>query len=325
MTESIQKALANIEKSFGKGAVMNFDGESDKSIKRFSTGSLGLDLAIGGGWPCGRIIELFGPESSGKSTLALHAVAECQKEEGVAVYIDAEQAFDPTYAEYLGVSLTENFHFSQPDSGEQAFGIIEEFIKTNAVRLIIVDSVAALVPKAELEGDFGESKMGLHARLMSQAMRKLVGLIRKTDCTVIFINQLRMKIGVMYGNPETTTGGEALKFYASIRCDIRRSGAAEKDKDEVAVANKVKVKVVKNKTYPPFKECFFNIVYGKGIDRNAEILDVGVELDIIEKRGSWYSFGGSNLGQGADKVRELFENDPDVMRAVLNEIYKKLK
>ena len=325
MNENVKRAVDAIEKKFGKGAIIGFDDDSDKSIKRFSTGSLGLDLITGGGWPRGRIVEIYGHESSGKSSLALHAVAEIQKEGGIALYIDSENAFDPVYAEAIGVSLSKNqFIFAQPSSGEESFEIIEEFVKTNSVQLVVVDSVAALIPRAELEGDFGESKMGLQARLMSQAMRKLVGYIKKTDCTVIFLNQLRQKIGVFYGNPEVTTGGTALQYYASIRCDVRRSGAAEKDKDDVAVSNKVKVKVIKNKTFPPYKECLFDIVYGKGISKEGEILEVGEQLGIIQKKGSWYSFGDIKLGQGEANVKELLVDDPDTAEAILKKIYEQL-
>lgn len=323
MNDNLKKCIDNVEKRFGKGAIMSFDDDVDKSIKRFSTGSIGLNQATGGGWPRGRVVELFGPESSGKTTIALHAVAEMQKIGGMVLYSDNENAFDPEYAENLGVSLSkENFTFSQPDNGEQTFEIIDEFIKNNAAQLVIVDSVAALVPKAELEGEFGESKMGLQARLMSQAMRKLVGTIKKTDTTVIFLNQLRKTMGSFYGPSEVTSGGEALKYYASIRCDIRRSGAAEKDKDDVAVSNKVKIRTVKNKTFPPFRECFVNIIFGQGISREIEILDIGTEMGIIEKKGSWFSYKKTKW-QGEQNGIELLMNDVELAEEILNEINKR--
>ena len=329
--DNISKCIANIEKKFGKGAIMNFDSKTDKSIKRFSTGSLQIDSIIGGGWPRGRIVEVLGSESGGKSSLALHSAAEVQKEGGVVLYIDTEHSMSPDYAENLGVSLSKNdFIFSQPDYGEQALDIAESFIQSGEVQLIIVDSVAALIPKAELEGEFNEVKVGLHARLMSQAMRKLAGLVNKTDCVLLFINQYRKSIGGMsfYGPNEVPTGGESLKYYASIRIDMRRSGQAEKDDEGRPISNRVKVKVLKNKTFPPFKECFFDIIYGEGIDRVKEIVDLAVQHEIIEKKSSWYSYknedGKENkLGQGEDNARITLLNNPKLTDEILEQVKKK--
>lgn len=323
MKSNIISAIESIEKDFGKGSIVNFT-DTNNSIERNRTGSLGLDIATGGGWPKGRIIEIYGPESSGKTTICLHAIAEVQKEGGVAAMIDAEHAFDPIYAECLGVDLgKESFVFSQPDNGEQAFEIAEKLIRTNEISLIVIDSVAALVPKAEIDGDYGESKMGLHARLMSQAMRKLVGCIKNSNCTVIFVNQLREAIGVMFGSPERTTGGNALKFYASIRCDVRRIGQ-EKDGDEIT-ANKTKVKVIKNKTAIPFKNCEFSIVFGKGISLEGEIIDLGVGHGIIKKAGSWYSYEETKLGQGRDSAVAILEENPDLLEIIREKIMEKLQ
>lgn len=309
MSEKIKKAIESIEKKFGKGAVIAMDGSKDYSIQRVSTGSFGLDIATGGGWPKGRIIEIYGPESSGKSSLVLSAIREVQRAGGVAAYIDTEQAFDPIYAENLGIDLSpERFLFSQPSNGEEALTIAEEFLNTGEIALLSIDSVAAMTPRAEIEGDYGEAKMGLQARLMGQAMRKLVGIIQKSNCVVIFTNQLRSNIGVIYGPSETTPGGNALKFYASIRCDIRRK-EIEKDSDGGAVSNKVKVKIVKNKTFPPFKEAQFSIIYGEGIDRVGEIVDIAVEHEIVSKKGSWFSYGERRLCQGRDSVLELMRED----------------
>lgn len=323
MDKVLEEAIKKIEKDYGKGTIQSFK-DVDRTIERVSSGSLGLDCALGGGWPKGRIIEIYGPESSGKSTLALHAIAETQKNGGVAAYIDAEHAFDPTYAESLGVDLSDDFFiFSQPDNGEQGISLVGELVHTGKVGIVVVDSVAALTPKAEIEGEVGENKMGLHARLMSQAMRKLVGTINKTDCIVIFINQLRDKIGVMFGNPETTTGGNALKFYASIRCDIRRI-SIEKDKEDNAISNKVKVKVIKNKTAPPFRQAEFNLVYGEGIDVLSELIEVSVQFEIIKKSGSWYSYKESKLGQGIDNVKELLKDNFEMVEDIREQLLKKL-
>ena len=312
----IDIAISNIEKKYGKGAVIKFTEEQQFNIKRIPTGSLGLDLATGGGWPKGRIVEIYGPESSGKTTLALHAIAELQKLGGVAAYIDSEHSFDPVYAENLGIKLDpDKFLFSQPSSGEEALSIAEEFLKTNEVGLIVFDSVAAMTPLAEIDGDFGESKMGLHARLMSQGMRKLTSLISKSECCMIFINQLRDKIGVIWGSPETTTGGNALKFYASIRCDIRRSEVI-KDKEGAPTSNRVKVKVIKNKTFSPFKEAIFIINYGMGISKIDEIADYAIEFEVIKKAGSWFSYGDTKLGQGRENLVKLFEDNPQLLEEI---------
>lgn len=312
----IEIAISNIEKKFGKGSIISFSEETQFEIKRIPTGSIGLDLATGGGWPKGRIIEIYGPESSGKTTVALHAIAETQKQGGVAAYIDSEHSFDPVYAENLGIKLDKNkFLFSQPSSGEEALSIAEELLKTNEVAIVVFDSVAAMAPLAEIDGDFGESKMGLHARLMSQGMRKLTGVISKSDCCVIFINQLRDKIGVMFGNPETTTGGNALKFYASIRCDIRRKEVL-KDKDNNPTSNRVKIKVVKNKTFSPFKECEFVINYGMGISVIEEIVDLAIEQEIIKKTGSWFSYEDTKLGQGRDNLINLLQDNIELFEQI---------
>ena len=320
--KSLNNALSYIEKTFGKGAIMKLGDQTVEPLESISTGSLGLDIALGvGGFPKGRIIEIYGPESTGKTTLAIHAIAESQKKGGIAAFIDAEHAFDKGYAQKLGVDV-ENLLISQPDNGEQALEIADNLIRSGAIDIIVIDSVAALVPKAEIEGEMGESKMGLQARLMSQALRKLTGTISKTNCCCIFINQLREKIGVMFGNPETTTGGNALKFYASIRCDIRRVGQI-KDGDEV-VGNRVKVKVVKNKVSPPFRIAEFDIMYGQGISRAGEIIDMGSELGVVQKSGSWFSYDGNKLGQGRDAVKQLLLDNPELMEEIQKKIFEKV-
>lgn len=307
----LQTTMEKIDKTFGKGTIMRLSDTKVLEIPTISTGSLGLDLALGvNGFPKGRIIEIYGPESSGKTTLAMQAIAEAQKAGGIAAFIDAEHAFDRVYAQKLGID-TKNLLISQPDYGEQALEIAEHLISSGAIDICVIDSVAALVPKAELEGEMGESKMGLQARMMSQAMRKLTGTINKTGCCCIFINQLRDKIGVMFGNPETTTGGNALKFYASVRIDIRRIGAI-KDGDEV-LGNRTRVKVVKNKVAPPFKVVEFDILYGQGVSKAGEILDLAVDLEIVKKAGSWFSYNGSKLGQGRDGVRDMLKDNPELM------------
>lgn len=309
--KALQLVLDKMDKTYGKGTVMRMgDNAVDENVGVIPSGSLGLDIALGiGGYPRGRVIEIYGPESSGKTTLTLHAIAEAQKAGGIAAFIDAEHAFDRFYAEKLGVDV-ENLIISQPDNGEQALEIADNLIRSGAIDIIVIDSVAALTPKAEIEGEMGDSKMGLHARLMSQALRKLTATISKTKCTVIFINQLREKIGVMFGNPETTTGGNALKFYASVRLDIRRSTQI-KSGDEVT-GNHVRVKVVKNKVAPPFRQAEFDIMYGEGISKVGEILDVGVEKGIVQKSGSWYSYNDSKLGQGRDAVKDLLKDNPEL-------------
>lgn len=310
--KALQLTIDKLEKSYGKGTVMKLSDNKVLDIPAISTGSLGLDMALGiGGIPRGRVIEVYGPESSGKTTLTMHCIAEAQKAGGLAAFIDAEHAFDKTYAEKLGIDI-ENLLISQPDNGEQALEIAEHLIRSGAIDIIVIDSVAALVPKAELEGDMGDSKMGLQARLMSQALRKLTGAINKTGCSCIFINQLREKIGVMFGNPETTTGGNALKFYASVRLDIRRIGQIKESADNV-LGNRTKVKVVKNKVAPPFKVVEFDIMYGQGISKVGEIIDLGVEFDIIKKAGSWFSYNGEKLGQGRDSVKKLLLDNPELM------------
>ena len=309
--KALQLTLDKLEKSYGKGTIMKLGDTAIESIESISTGSLGLDIALGiGGLPKGRVIEIYGPESSGKTTLAIHAIAEAQKKGGIAAFIDAEHAFDKYYAKKLGVDV-ENLLISQPDNGEQALEIADNLIRSGAIDIIVIDSVAALVPKAEIEGEMGDSKMGLQARLMSQALRKLTGTISKTGCCCIFINQLREKIGVMFGNPETTTGGNALKFYASVRLDIRRISQI-KESDEVS-GNRVKVKIVKNKVAPPFRIAEFDIMFGQGISKAGEIIDLGVEYDIIKKSGSWFSYGDTKLGQGRDGVKQIILDNPDLM------------
>ena len=321
---ALQLTIDKLEKTFGKGTIMKLSDENILDIPAISTGSLGLDIALGvGGIPKGRVIEIYGPESSGKTTLSMHCIAEAQKNGGLAAFIDAEHAFDKTYAEKLGID-TENLLISQPDNGEQALEIAEHLIRSGAIDIIVIDSVAALVPKGELEGEMGESKMGLQARLMSQALRKLTGTINKTGCSCIFINQLREKIGVMFGNPETTTGGNALKFYASVRLDIRRIGQIKESANEVT-GNRTRVKVVKNKVAPPFKVVEFDIMYGHGISKVGEIIDLGVELDVIKKSGSWFSYEGNKLGQGRDAVKSLLEDNPELTEELESKIKAKVK
>ncbi|MDN3551755.1 recombinase RecA [Mucilaginibacter aquaedulcis] len=308
--KALQLTLDKLEKSYGKGTIMKLGDSVIEATEVISTGSLGLDIALGvGGLPKGRVIEIYGPESSGKTTLAIHAIAESQKKGGIAAFIDAEHAFDRFYAKKLGVDV-ENLLISQPDNGEQALEIADNLIRSGAIDILVIDSVAALVPKAEIEGEMGDSKMGLHARLMSQALRKLTGTIAKTGCCCIFINQLRDKIGVMFGNPETTTGGNALKFYASVRLDVRRISQI-KDTDEVS-GNRVKVKIVKNKVAPPFRIAEFDIMFGEGISKAGEIIDLGVEYNIIKKAGSWFSYGETRLGQGRDAVKQLILDNPEL-------------
>ncbi len=322
--KALQAALAQIEKQFGKGSIMKLgEGEVIEDIQVVSTGSLGLDVALGvGGLPRGRVIEIYGPESSGKTTLTLQVVAEMQKQGGTCAFIDAEHALDIQYAQNLGVNL-QDLLISQPDTGEQALEIVDSLVRSGAVDLIVIDSVAALTPKAELEGEMGDSLPGLQARLMSQALRKLTATIKKTNCMVIFINQIRMKIGVMFGSPETTTGGNALKFYASVRLDIRRTGTIKKA--EVAIGNETKVKVVKNKVSPPFKEAHFDIMFGEGISRLGEIIDMGVEARVIEKSGAWYAYGGEKIGQGRDNTREFLKENKALAFEIENKIRESLK
>ena len=322
--KALELALSKLDKAYGKGAVMKMGDAAIVEVDTISTGSLGLDLALGvGGLPRGRVIEIFGPESSGKTTLTLHAIAEAQKAGGIDAFIDAEHAFDRFYAEKLGVDIA-NLVISQPDNGEQALEITENLIRSGAVDIVVVDSVAALTPKSEIEGEMGDSKMGLHARLMSQALRKLTSTINKTNWTVIFINQLREKIGVMFGNPETTTGGNALKFYASVRLDIRRSTQIKNSNGEV-MGNKTRVKVVKNKVAPPFRMAEFDIMYGEGISKVGEIIDIGVDYEIIKKSGSWFSYMDSKLGQGRDAVKSLLLDNPELMEELEEKIVTAIK
>ena len=317
--KALQLTLDKLDKAYGKGTVMKMGDKAVEEVETIPSGSLGLDLALGvNGYPRGRVIEIYGPESSGKTTLTLHAIAEAQKAGGIAAFIDAEHAFDRNYAEKLGVDI-ENLIMSQPDNGEQALEIAENLIRSGAIDIVVIDSVAALTPKSEIEGEMGDSKMGLHARLMSQALRKLTGTISKTNCTVFFINQLREKIGVMFGNPETTTGGNALKFYASVRLDIRRSSQI-KDGENV-IGNRTKVKVVKNKVAPPFKTAEFDIMYGEGVSKTGEILDLAVEFEIVKKAGSWFSYGETKLGQGRDAVKVLIKDNPELA----DELEQKIK
>ena len=321
--KALQTTIEKLDKAYGKGTVMRLSESKVVDVPVISTGSLGLDLALGiGGVPRGRIVEIYGPESSGKTTLTMHCIAEAQRNGGLAAFIDAEHAFDRTYAQKLGIDI-ENLLISQPDNGEQALEIAEHLISSGAIDIIVIDSVAALVPKAELEGDMGESKMGLQARLMSQALRKLTGVINKTGCCCIFINQLREKIGVMFGNPETTTGGNALKFYSSVRLDIRRIGQI-KDGDSVS-GNRTKVKVVKNKLAAPFKVVEFDIMYGEGVSKVGEILDLAVEMEIVKKSGSWFSYEGNRLAQGRDAVKELILDNPELMAELEGRIRNKVK
>ena len=313
--KALKLTLDKLDKTYGKGTVMKMGDSPNENVEAISSGSLGLDIALGvGGYPKGRVVEIYGPESSGKTTLTLHAIAECQKKGGIAAFIDAEHAFDRFYAENLGVDI-ENLIISQPDHGEQALEIADNLIRSGAIDMVIIDSVAALTPKSEIEGEMGDSKMGLHARLMSQALRKLTSSISKTNCTVMFINQLREKIGIMFGNPETTTGGNALKFYASIRLDIRRSTQI-KNSEGVVMGNKTRVKIVKNKVAPPFKLAEFDIMYGEGISKVGEIIDLAVESEIINKSGSWFSYEGTKLGQGRDAVKTLLKDNPDLMETL---------
>ena len=319
--KALQLTVDRLEKTYGKGSIMKLgDKPLLDEVDVISSGSIGLDIALGvSGFPKGRVIEIYGPESSGKTTLAIHAIAECQKKGGIAAFIDAEHAFDRSYAEGLGVD-TENLLISQPDNGEQALEIAENLIRSGAIDIIVIDSVAALVPKSEIEGEMGDSKMGLQARLMSQALRKLTGTLSKTGCCCIFINQLREKIGVMFGNPETTTGGNALKFYASQRLDIRRSGNAIKDKDGNITGNRVKVKVVKNKLAPPFRVAEFDIEYGHGISKTGEIVDLGSELNVLNKSGSWYAYEGTKIAQGRDAAKQFLEDNPEMSREIEDKI-----
>ena len=322
-SKALSLAIEKLEKTYGQGTIMKLSDENIVKIPSIPTGSLSLDIALGiGGLPKGRVIEIYGPESSGKTTLSMHCIAEAQKQGGIAAFIDAEHAFDKTYAENLGID-TENLLISQPDNGEQALEISEQLIRSNAIDIIVIDSVAALVPKGEIEGEMGDSMMGLQARLMSQALRKLTGVIHKSGCICIFINQLRQKIGVMFGNPETTTGGNALKFYSSVRLDIRRIGQIKDSPDSIN-GNRTKVKVVKNKVAPPFKVVEFDIMCGKGISKSGEVLDLGVELELIQKSGSWFSYNGEKLGQGRDSVKTILEDNPELMGELEGLIKEKL-
>lgn len=322
--KALKLTLDKLDKTYGKGTVMKMGDEQVVDVEAIPTGSLALNAALGvGGYPRGRIVEIYGPESSGKTTLTLHAIAECQRQGGIAAFIDAEHAFDRFYAEKLGIDL-DNLIISQPDHGEQALEIADNLIRSGAIDIIVIDSVAALTPKAEIEGDMGDSKMGLHARLMSQALRKLTATISKTQCTVMFINQLREKIGVMFGNPETTTGGNALKFYASVRLDIRRSTQIKSSSGEVR-GNKTRVKVVKNKVAPPFQTAEFDIMYGEGVSKVGEIIDLGVEYDVIKKAGSWFSYGDTKLGQGRDAVKAVLQDNPDLADELEEKIMENIK
>jgi len=316
-TKALGLALETIEKQFGKGSIMKMGDAHAQKVECIPTGSISLDLALGGGIPKGRIIEVYGPESSGKTTLTLHAIAEIQRSGGTAAFIDAEHALDPAYAKRIGVDV-ENLLLSQPDNGEQALEIVETLVRSNAVDLIVVDSVAALVPRAEIEGDMGDSHMGLQARLMSQALRKLTGVINRSHTTVVFINQIRMKIGVMFGNPETTTGGNALKFYASVRMDIRRIGQIKQG--ESVIGNRTRVKVVKNKIAPPFREAEFDIMYNQGISRAGDILDLATAKDIVEKSGAWFAYGEGKIGQGREAAKEYLQDNPKVMEEIAKKV-----
>ena len=319
--KALESALGQIEKQFGKGSVMKLGDFSAMNVEAIPTGALSLDVALGiGGIPKGRIIEIFGPESSGKTTLALHMIAECQKTGGEAAFIDAEHALDPVYAKHLGVDI-DNLIVSQPDTGEQALEIAEALVRSGAIDIIVVDSVAALVPKAEIDGDMGDSHVGLQARLMSQALRKLAGVLNKSNTAIIFINQLREKVGIMFGNPETTPGGRALKFYASVRLDIRKTENLKQDGE--VFGNRVRVKVVKNKVAPPFREAEFDIIYGKGISKSGNILDLGVNLDIVEKSGSWFSYNGARIGQGRENAKKYLEENPEIMAEVEKKVRDK--
>jgi len=320
--KALELTLGKLEKTYGKGVVMKLGDKVVEDIASIPTGSINLDLALGiGGYPRGRVVEVYGPESSGKTTLTIHAIAEVQKQGGVAAFIDAEHAFDSSYAQALGVDI-DNLYISQPDNGEQALEIADHLISSGAVDLVVIDSVAALTPKSEIEGEMGDSKMGLHARLMSQALRKLTATISKTNCTVIFINQIRMKIGVMFGNPETTTGGNALKFYSSVRLDIRRIGAIKNGED--IIGNRTRVKVVKNKVAPPFRKVEFDIMFGTGISRSGEVLDKAVDLDIVKKAGSWFSYGDTKLGQGRDAVKQMIADNPELSEEIETKIKEAL-
>ena len=322
--KALQLTVDRIEKTYGKGSIMRLGDDNIIEVDTIPSGSLSLDIALGvNGSPRGRIVEIYGPESSGKTTLAIHAIAECQKQGGIAAFIDAEHAFDRTYAKALGVD-TENLLIAQPDNGEQALEIAENLIRSGAIDIIVVDSVAALVPRSEIEGEMGDSKMGLQARLMSQAMRKLTGTIGRTGCCCVFINQLREKIGVMFGNPETTTGGNALKFYASMRLDIRRSGSAIKDKEGNVVGNHVKVKIVKNKLAPPFRISEFDIMYGEGISKVGEIVDLGVDHDIIQKSGAWYSYDSAKIAQGREAAKQFMRDNPEVALEIEQKVKNKI-
>lgn len=322
--KALRLTLDRLDKTYGKGTVMKLGDKQVVHAETISSGSLSLDLALGiGGYPRGRVVEIYGPESSGKTTLAIHAIAECQKKGGMAAFIDAEHAFDRSYAESLGVD-TENLLISQPDNGEQALEIAENLIRSGAIDIIVIDSVAALVPRSEIEGEMGDSKVGLQARLMSQALRKLTGTIGRTGCCCIFINQLREKIGVMFGNPETTTGGNALKYYASIRLDIRKSGTPLKDRENNLIGNHVKVKVVKNKLAPPFRVAEFDIMFGQGISKSGEIVDLGSDHNILDKSGSWYSYNGTKVAQGRDAAKQFMEDNPELAAEIETKIKEKL-